>query len=351
MSVINVKQLRSTVGEWTATRRLYVVGYRIQTTDPTISPAVILKSPLVPKLHVTTYGYGGDVDVGAICTRVSIPQRDLNDKSGLIWILEAEYEFDSEKLPPFMPVEIVPFFLSTQTVTQKTLFRGWFKNNETLDFIAEDITDSPVLEKDTTAGPVCNSAGTAVVPTPEQRQSMLGYRVSWTKRTAYNFDGFINTTNQAPYRLFCYDRVINDHDPDPPIIIFDRLFLQNTLLLVDVQTQIQKAYGRNFYRYTLEFHADLKAHLHFELDRGVEVWTAANEDDGRGSRWGPDSIKPGMAKKQRLKDINGENIKDPMLLDGRGRLLDPQEPSGAIYLAFQQYQTSNFANLPIGDTT
>lgn len=350
MPLTNLQALRSTVGAWSEGLREYVVQYRATMSSVLDGPAAVLASAGVPFLFQTTYSYGTDIDTQAICVEISAPRRAANDTSRLIWIFNAVFRYDRSKVIEHQPVIIQPFYRQTQEPVTRAQFNGWFQYIGSGANWSEVTKTNPKLIKNVTRGPITNSAGIAILPAPEKPVTKKGYFVSWHKRTHFDFEPYINTINLSSYTLVAYDKVANLFEAGTASTIFNKTFSAGTLLLADVQTEVTEIYGRNVYKYTLEFHED--DHDLYELDRGLSEQVASGDDDGRDGTFTTGDFPDGVPKIRRIEHPGGAGpISEPMLLNGEGKLLPDQKPEDAIYLKWGIFLNSNFADLPIGTTT
>lgn len=350
MPLTNLRIAKAVVGEWSQGLREYVVTYVATMSSALDGPVSVLNSASVPKLFFTTYQYGNDIDTGAICVAISTPRRDANNKHDNQWIFTATFRYDRSKTPEDLPVEIRQFFIQSQEPITRAQFNGFFQYIGSSQQWTEVSKTNPKLIKTTTKGVITNSAGVAILPTPERRVSKSGYFVSWFKRTAFDFYPYLNTINSQQITLTGVDKFTNNFEFGTGSTIFNKTFAAGTLLLVDVQTEIVEIYGKNVYRYTLEFHED--DHDIYELDRGLAEVVQAGDDDGRDGTFSASDFPDGVPKLRRIEHPGGGGpITEPVLFDGTGKMIPDAEPSDAIYLRWGRYFNSDFSALPIGTTT
>lgn len=351
MAVTEIRKTFASTAEWSAGRRRYTVKYRAAVSSQLDGPVTVLNNAAAPKLFLTTYQYGNDADTEAVCVSISAPKRS-GSKNDRYWDFEAEFLYDRANIPSHNPVTIEPFYLQGQSPVTRATFVGFFKyTGSNSNWVETSVAGSPLV-KNSSRGVITNSALTPILPAPERRIATPAYRVTWTKRTFFDYQPYINTVNNASVTLSTVDKVVGPpafEFSGPQQTIFSKTFDQYKLLLADVQVSTVKIYDQNWYQYTLEFHED--DHIHYELDRGLAEYSGSGEDDGRGGTFNTGDFPDGVPKQRIIKDPSGHEITDPVLFDGAGKVMNPQDPKEAIYLGWQKYFTSDFGNLQVGVNT
>ncbi len=349
MAVTLIRKTFASTAEWSVGRRRYTIRYRATVSSGLDGPVTILNNGSAPKLFQTTYQYGNDADTGAVCVNVSTPKRSGAGKQDWYWDFEAEFVYDRANIPSHNPVKIEPFYIQGQAPVTRATFVGFFKyTGSNSNWVETSVAGSPLV-KNSSRGVITNSALTPILPAPERRVATPAYRVTWTKRTAFDYTPYINTVNNSLITLSAPDKVVG-----PPAFefsgaqqtIFSKQFPANTLLLADVQSTIVQIYDQNWYQYTLELHED--DHIHYELDRGLAEYSGSGEEDGRGGTFNTGDFPDGVPKQRIIKDPSGHEITDPVLFNGAGKVMPVQDPKEAIYLGWQKYFTSDFTELQIG---
>jgi hypothetical protein len=342
MAVTNVCLARKIIGETSPGLTRYTAQFKVLCSSVQDGPQVILDSPLTPKL-ASHYAVANDFDVASVCVRVGVPRRAGNDKNLLMWLLDADYEWSRENRPEYQPVAIEPFFLQTTVPVRNALFAGFAKASS--GGLVPFFPDYEKLVPGVTTGPVTNSAGIPVVPTPEIQGSKSGYRVRWRKLTWFDFGAYLNTVNNNAYTLTAHNT--NEKNTTPGPIMFQKTFAPGTLRLNHVEAPIITLYDQRWYDVMMEFIED--DHYHYETDRGLARAAGPGDPDGRGGTFSNADFVDGKARLARLTDPDGNPLTEPVLFDGMGNPIDNPQPSDAVFLRWSVYVGANFNALPIGN--
>ena len=345
MSVVDVCPTRVITGQWTPGYRSYKVTYKVTTTSSNDGPQVVM-SQSGKFLLGTTYQVGNDIDTGAICVALGAPRRTGNDKNATQWLLDATFEFDQTQLPYYHGISVEPYFVQTQSPIEAAKFLGFYKVDTNGTYVPASIVD-PIL-KVGIVRPISNSAGIPIIPVPETEVSIPAYRVSWTKRTAFDVSDYLNRVNSVAVELQSIDRTfISPATGEESTVLFSKFFAAGTLRLIDCQMTETTFYGRVWHNVTLEFVEDTIDT--YELDRGLAALARAGYPDARGAEYGSGEFEEGQPEFRVMTDPNGNPMSEPSLLDGRGLPLEQNENAdNAIYLRWQKYQTADFNDLEIG---
>lgn len=347
MSITGVCPTRSEIsGEYSPLMRRYRVFYRADSNDENDGPKTVLDAAGSPTLYSSKYEYGNDSDSQAICVAISTPRRAAGGGHLRSWVFSADFEYNAEYDPALGFTFVEPFYRSESVPVEWAWFKNFYKTTAGAGTPLQVVTkNNPLGFTPGHAMPVSNSNGIPVDPPPEKRESSKGYRVSWLSKTAFDFYPYMNTTNTNTYNIRGYDQPLTDHEPNLQIVGFNKTFSPNTLLLVEAQQPQERIYNRYWYRNTLEFwEGDW---CHYELDRGISAIARPGDPDGRGGTWSYQNFPTGAPQVQNIIGPNGEPINEPMLLNGEGKLLTPQDPDKAIFLGYEKYRAVNFSGLPI----
>jgi len=346
---VSVCQIRTVTSEWSPGFRTYSVYFRVDVPSPLWGPNRV-RAVLGKILNGETYTYSDgnvkDLDPTAVLVKINTPRRAGGDKIANRWIVQCEYEFDQTQRPEYQGVRVEPFFQQGSEPIPRTKFTGVFQDiGGTLQPLA-----IPEGKETFIVGnfyPISNSAGVPILPAPERDKALPSYRVRWyTRRSDFYYTPYINTFNDAPFRLIGTAKTSLS-----PIILetnvkFDRTFPKGTMRLANVQFSEVTFYGYTWYETALEFIEE--SQVIYELDRGFTARANVGDPDGRGGTYSAGDFPEGSSGQRDILDPDGNPVSEPVLLDGKGKPLDQALKYNARYMGFEKYPNSNFNDLPIG---
>jgi len=315
----------------------YTNEYRATCNNQFDGPSQIALHFAFPREGVTTWTYGNSFDISAICRRVYGFKRGQSNKGVYYWIFSADFEWLRETDIESQSQTVTPFFVDTV----RPVFAGTFIEFVKANRISAGI-DNPDFPPFTDM-PICNSAQTPIIPAPEVRSSMAGYRVQYYEKTWFDYKQYLNKTNKYPVTLEMLD--YTNYGGTNGAVLFSKTFAANTCLLANVQTSVDLIYDRRWFNTTIELLED--DWFHYELDRGITKKVANGDYDGRGGTYSAADFAAGQPKIGRVMGANGQPVNEPVLFNGSGKPLTNPVPSNAIYLKFGMYPEVDFTGLGI----
>jgi hypothetical protein len=352
MSVTSVTlDWEGSVGTATTTKRSYVSIYRVVTDDANDQARVIFNhlkyTPSLPWFGYA-YGYANDIDLGAFVVEID-PRRDKG--SSFLWRVvvrfetpgEEEEKQDDEGKPTTDPlewaneIEVSKIFITVPVYEAQ--YWGARKGGE--DFFV----DPPGM----IVGdfyPPWNSARQLYNPPLETSQAIQAFRITETMLT-YPADtalDLVNAVNDNDFTL---------HLPEGPDREGETDFLMArwTGLVVDIGGSLNFRNGIFFWRNRLEVHWKDDTWLDDIPDRGffarVEVGDPKGIVGAPGEVWSDNEIEElkaaGVPVARVLADPHGRSFTEPILLDGRGKPLPPDEDP--VYHRWLKYKERDFGTL------
>jgi|DEB0MinimDraft_6_1074348.scaffolds.fasta_scaffold00426_25 hypothetical protein len=399
MAVTSIQPLRSTTGSHGVITDTYGVLFRVYTNSIYDSSLVVLSkfpvgAPLASYLGTATETFApnqppncythpwpkekcdgtaftGAVDgqIHAILSSANIVDREKTDATDNTWIVEATFTLD-KFTGPLAPVEIIPYFLYEDEPQRYAYWWGYRRriNNSSTDdcstqpgkwgkpLVGGDGELGGKLTKENhlstkqyrkTVLPV-NSAGMPLSEPLTQRVGKPAYRVSWFSYTMLDFSCAIGRVNSNEYRLRSYNKgpqsIYETHSHANPRENFCKKFCPRELLISDVSCDIIRWGGRNGYRYTVELiHDPQNYHFHYVLDSGFMQLAETGDESAQGSKYSSDDTGKGSkVDVQTTVGNDGLAVQDEVLLNGRGKKLDEQDPANAFYHKYDVYEEIQF---------
>jgi hypothetical protein len=309
--------------------------------------------PNLPVLG-TSYAYGNDSDPFAFCNKID-PQYQ-SDRSRKLWAVVCTFETidkeqeqgrDKDGNPTNNPLEFHAELDISKAQFMRPVEKAW------------NLTALPHRPVNT-AGPVTNSAALVLDPPLEKPQTDLVYRV-----TKY-MDHFPDAQARE------YADAINDGNftLNSTFHEFTTTFLQYEALLANLggsfNARVVDVGGNDqlvkYWKNAYEIQSRQGGWIEEVVDRGLHAKAEIGDPDGRGGVVGfkPDgsamdilefaeAFPPGTPLVRRLKDPWGENLEEPVLLDGAGLPLDPG--ASPVYLRYRTLIAKDFGALDISDPT
>ncbi len=299
----------------------FAVDYKIEMEDGD-SVVTALGDPALPAKG-DTYNFNGETHPAAhTIKRARIIKAS---PSKVIAVVTCDYELkqtdpdgpdpngDPTSDPLEVQVRVTPGYRVVSQAIDKAEFLGYFdKDGNTVNPADPTLTIG-------TKYPIQNSALVPYIPVPERPISfptltIERYYWGWN----HNFDGAIGTTNDAAYGINFVDGSGKE--------IYNRLFQIDELYLHNVTAQQAQFGNRIYYWVTVElwigdFYLDVP-------DIGVTQFGSVGVNGKR-------PLEP-------IKNKHGENIQEPVALDGNGVALQDPETQGTIYLRWESATSSDF---------
>lgn len=345
-------------GSWTRERREYTAVYLVRTNSALDGPQTIidyfytnrLTNPILRVLG-DSYAYGNDNDPWAYCTKID-PQRE--SRTAKLWQVVLGFETRAEEEngrdkngdPTNNPLE---YF------TELEISKAQFQRAVEKAYNLTALPGRPV----NTLGPVTNSAGTTFDPPLMRDDSHLVLRITkymdhFPEAHARQFQDGINSKKWTLWLEF-----------QQFIMVFIRheAKLQNLggsfhARLVQEGNKAPRLV--RYWKNTYEIHQRDGGWIEEVVDRGLHARAEIGDPDGRGGLVGfkadgsaMDSVEfaaafpAGTPCKRRLKDAWGENIDEPVLLDGKGQPLACGAPP--VYIKYRTLKEFPFDALGISD--
>jgi len=313
----------------------YTNEYRATCSSQFDGPNQIALHFAFPQEGITHWFYGNSFDLKAKCRRIYGFKRGQSGKGLFYWIFSADFEWSRDNDPTSQSQTVTPFFVDTV----RPVFAGKF-----LEFVKANRISAGIDNPDFppfTEMPICNSAQTPIIPAPEVRSSMAGYRIQRYEKTWFDYKEYLNTTNKYPITLQMLD--YTNFGGTNGAVLFSKTFSANTCLVANVQTSVDMIYDRRWFNVTLELLED--DWFHYELDRGITKKVANGEDDGRGGTYSAADFAAGQPRIGRVMGANGQPVSEPVLFNGLGKPLTNPKPADAIYLKFGMYPEKDLTGL------
>lgn len=167
---------------------------------------------------------------------------------------------------------------------------------------------------------VSNSAWIPYVPAPEEPKGLPILTLKKYYRTWFNgFDDAVTKSNSASYQINFID--------GSGVSVYNRTFAAETLFLSSIEAEQRQFESQIWYWLTFEFWIDPDGWFRDFADQGI---TEIDWDYG---------TKSGKGHKP-IKSVRGNNVNDPVNLDGYGRAASAGDDP--IYLRWRTKQTYNF---------
>lgn len=328
---VNVDQIEGAVS--------YTVEYRATCTSQLDGPQQIGLHFAFPQLGTSTFVYGNSFDLLAICRRVYGFKRGQKGNGIYYWIFSADFDWSRDTDINSQSQVVTPFYVDSIRPAFQGEFQEFVKANKITAAI-----DNPAFPPFTKM-PICNSAQTPVLPAPDIRSAIAGYRVQYREKTWPNYEQYLNKVNKYSVTLVMRD--YHNYGGTGGAVMFSKTFSEKRLLLANVQTSVEVIYDRRWFQTTLELLED--DWFHYELDRGIMFRPNNGDPDGRGGTYSAADFASGAARLAPVRGPGGIDVREPVLFDGLGKPLavaNPK-PENAIYLKFGMYEDVDFTGLGI----
>lgn len=336
-------------------RREYTATYHIFTDSLLDQAQTVLDyfftNPALPDTEERTpYTYGNDDDELAFCNRISVPER-----AGGAGVWEVTVNFSTEEEttggaggidstgnPTSNPLDFRPdiqtSFYNTTVPVYKAIYRGGYTGGPVL---AGGLADGDTITPQ-------NSAGIVFVPGLEKEVGVQ--RVTLTVNTQ-SFNNtlanlYLNAVNEDAIKLrdnIGYDFVWELEIPK-------RTARLNNYSVTVKRESIEISGARQTIDYlsvAVEMLVKKDGWRDEIVDKGDVRAGASGEPDGRGGTFSMADELAGVAPVARITGRDGEPIDRPVLFNGAGQPLDPQNPNNAVYIKFQKYEEKLFMNAPV----
>jgi hypothetical protein len=342
-------------GSWESGRRQYTSLYRVWTNSNLDGPQTIVSyfqaTGSLPFLG-DGYSYGNDADPFAVCNAID-PRRE--DRHARMWEVAVNFETidkddeqgrDNDGNPTNNPLE----FHAEIDITKAQFMRPVER--------AYNLTALPKRPLNT-LGPVTNSAGLVLDPPLEKPQTDLVYRIRkymdhFPESLAREYADAINDASFTLYSHF-HQFIASFAKHEARLANLGGAF-HARVVNVDGTDELIKYWVNDY-----EIHSREGGWIEEVVDRGLHAKAELGDPDGRGGVIGfkPDgsamdilefaeAFPPGIAKVRRIKDAWGQDVDEPVLLDGDGQPLAPGAP--AVYIKYRTLTQKPFNALGISDT-
>lgn len=398
MAVTGVYLLRKSGGQHSATTESYDLTFRVETADITDGPDTVLNAfpvgaPLafyksrpsqtlsetnapnfyafpwpLTKCDATSFSdYNFKTD--AVLVSATIISRESGDTARQVWLVNCTFQFD-KFLGPTSPVVITPYYIYVDEPQKYAYWWGYRKrvSNANIGECSSqpgewgkpaegaDGEKGGVLTKESHLStkdykkPIipANSAGVPFTEILTQRVGRPAYRVSWFSYTALDFSCAIGRVNKNEYRLRSYNRGPKGKFETSPLaepdLVFCKKFCPRELLISDVQCDVISWGGRNNYKYTVNLLYDPdNKHFSYRVDSGYSQLAKTGDLTNQGSRYGDEDTDVGSRlDSQSTLGNDGLVTQNEILLNGRGKKLEGQNPAEVFYHKYDIYEEIDF---------
>jgi len=398
MAVTNVFLLRKAGGQHSASTETYDLTFRVETDGSTDGPDTVLSvfpvgAPLgyyksrptqslsetrAPNFYAFPWPLGKcngsafadyNYRLDAILTSATIISRESGDTAQDVWLVNCTFQLD-KFVGPNSPVTITPYYRYEDEPQKYAYWWGYRQrvgNSNTGEcstqpgewgkpFVGGDgelggkLTKEEHLSTKEYRKPIIpvNSAGVPFTEILTQRVGKPAFRVSWFSYTALDFSCAIGRVNKNEYRLRSYNRGPRSNyqnypnaDPD---LVFCKKFCPRELLISDVSCDIVSWGGRNNYRYTVDLLYDPdNKHFSYRVDSGFSQLAEIGDLTNQGSKYGSDDVDVGSRlDSQSTLGNDGLVTQNEILLNGRGKKLEGQDPGKVFYHKYDVYEEIDF---------
>lgn len=307
----------------------FQVVYEVQVDSLADGPKIVRDAPGLPRL-MDSYSAGNDNHPGSRCRAITFSRKGETMwratctfsplSAGAAYInCEPVYGRDRYGVPTQEPLEeVLPF----RTGSYKRMMAVEKAKNLSNIFGRPNFSD----------GPIVNSAREILSPGLEMEYAMLVVYV--TARTLSIADGiipdYINAVNEDQFEL------------SKPGAQF--LFLPYTVKCDDIGATLMIKNNTTFWEFNLTLVVDdIFTWRPQTLDRGFMARAVHGDPDGHGGFISTGDIPDGQPQLRVLTDFDGHPIQSPVLLDGFGQPLKPEDPP--VYLEWSVLPEKSFGNL------
>lgn len=315
----------------------YEAVYIIKTDDALDTAQTIieyfLNTSSLPYLNAY-YEYGNDVDKTAYCTSIE-PQRDNNVATQ--WTVTVRFETpttekkneqtkdgDTSDNPIDWRDRIRSGFTQIMIPVEQATYRSGF------------VGTAAALRAANTFGAVYNSAFIPFIPGLEREVHIRVIRREWYSdwfdaTTANDFQGKVNSNE---YNIVRHDARYND------------IWGIYSALVKTYEASLEIVNGFVVWKFAIEFWVNPLGWRRKIVDRGLSARCMAGDPDGKGGTVSAGDIKDGMPLHRLLLDVNGNPIAEPVLFNGDGQPLSPDDEP--VVLTYSVESEVNFPNWLMG---
>lgn len=305
-----------------SSNRTYTATYLVKTDDEQDGPQVVLDGATLPTLY-SGYSYGNDVDYQATLKSLSPSRVDGNR---MLWHVTASWETpgskkedNNEKGEPTSDPTLWHDDLEFSTVRfQRPVEKAFYIQGY------GDPADGVLRARNNDQGPMCNSAFVPFDPPLERDDSRLHIKIGkWSRGFPAELLNYVDCVNNAPWSI------------NKPAYGFVRTFEKYTVKVNAISGTFQIVNNIPIWKVTWEFEYRWDDWTEEVLDRGLQaVVTPAV------------SVSPsllGKPKLERITDLYGVPVSEPVLFDGKGNILADGQPP--VYGHWSIYQEVDFSPL------
>ncbi len=314
------------------------IMYRVVVDSGLDGRAIVLAADDLPKIG-EGYAVGNDTGAGMIC-KSRTPSRESGSR--FRWLVlcrfdnqspdsqedEENRDTDGNKVEDpedaFKVIEIDK--VTEKEVIDRAVYNGL--NDVNLSSIAGKTIPGLL------PGEITTPVNSACVPRRMERDRVLQlYRITQNLSV---WEGQLNayqqTVNDGPVNLSNVDSFGAKFSEDFPAHTLKILAVRPRERRIVKVSEAGLVQSLLYYRVTLEVLHDPRTHFRYELDSGRVVRMADGDPDGFGGTFASNDVPSGALPLRVPVDRFGMSLKDDVLLDGTGKMLDPQNPKNAVFV-------------------